>query len=102
MKPFLQAIILLLAFAISGNGEAVSVSDGIPTNSITTTEGKVFRGAKILRREGDTIVLQHEAGVSTLAIDTLAPESRDAIYLSTTSSIAAKPLRAENLCSHCS
>lgn len=102
MKPILRAIILLLAFAISGNGEAVTVPAVISTNSITTTEGKVFRGAKILRREGDAVVLQHEAGVSTIAIDALAPECRDAIYMATTSSITAKPRRAENLCTLCS
>lgn len=102
MKPYLSAMILLLAFAYAGNGDDSPIVVGSPTNVISTLEGKVYREARILRREGNTVVLQHESGVSSVAIGSLLPEWRDALYQSTTSSITAKPRRVENLCPSCS
>lgn len=101
MKPYLSAMILLLAFACVGNGDEASIVVGSPSNVISTLGGKVYRDAKILRREGQSVILQHESGVSTVAIDSLIPEWRDAIYHSITSSITAKSQRAENLCPSC-
>lgn len=76
-------LVLMLALAWSAH------ADDKVAPSITTSDGKVFTNVKVLRVEGDRVLLLNSGGGAWIALDSLSDDARKSLGLRTRAEQAA-------------